>query len=71
MSLDPSWLEALGGDIGAVAMAAMGFVIVTLWRRNNHLHDARIADMKEHSAQKIEIIRTLDKAIQYIEKKNG
>lgn len=72
MSLDlPSLVAELGGGLSAVALIALAFAVVTLWRRNSKLQDARIADHKAHAAQIVDTIRTLDRAIEYAERRNG
>lgn len=64
----PEWLQLilteLGGGLYAVALVAMGAVIVALYRRINALTDARIQDIKDYAEARAvthtETIRTLD-----------
>jgi len=62
-------LTALGGGAPAVMVVGMGGAVLLLWRRYVATQDARIEDQKEHTAQIIEAIRSMQKAIDYVERR--
>ena len=72
MNVDASEiLKALGGGPIAVMVLGMALAIVFLWRRYVATQDARISDQKEHTAQLIETMRTVDKAIDFVGERRG
>ncbi len=65
----PQAIEALGGGVPAVVIVALAWAWFWERRRNAELQDRRIADQKEHTAQIVESIRTLESAMSFLERR--
>jgi predicted membrane chloride channel (bestrophin family) len=50
-----------------IVIAGMGLAILTLYRRNTALQDARVEDLREQTKQMLEMSRSLDRAVQAIQ----
>ncbi|OWU77594.1 hypothetical protein [Marinibacterium profundimaris] len=66
--------NALIGEVGALPGVLILGLAWALWqerRRANSLSDRRIEDQKEHTAQILESVRSMDRAIDVVEGRNG
>jgi hypothetical protein len=58
------------GVWGLIAFG-LGVAVVALWKQLISAQNARIDDHKEHTAQIIENVRTLDRALEVVRRQNG
>lgn len=72
MNIDVSEiLAALGGGASAVLIVVSLVANAAQWRRNQATQESRIADQKEHTSQILEALRSVDRAIDFVEGRRG
>lgn len=70
--MDPnSIMQEIGGGLPSVVIVSLAIAVIFLWRTNAKLQADRIADHKAHTTQLMDMMQSVDRAMEFVRSRDA